>query len=345
MNILFGIQGTGNGHISRARVLAKYLKQHSINVTYLVSGRKKAKLFDMDSFGDFWHRQGLTFITQHGKVDYLKTVKENDILRFIHDVKTLPVEEFDLIITDFEPITAWAGRLKRKPVLGIGHQYAFGEHTPIAGESFLAKKIMQFFAPASNAIGLHWYPYNDNVLPPIIDTNICSTGTYEHVLVYLPFEDQASVCAVLNKISDVCFVQYAPELSDDRKGNVIQKVTSYESFKRDLTKASGVICNSGFELISECIHLGLPILTKPLNGQMEQHSNAFSLQQLKLALVINEISPDAISTWLAQHSLNKPTPIPDVAKHIAEYIAQGKWQECQQLSALLWQEATSSSCR
>lgn len=345
MNILFGIQGTGNGHISRARVLAKYLKQHNLSVTYLISGREKAQLFDMENFGDFWHRQGLTFITQNGKVNYLKTVSKNNFSNFIRDVNTLPVEDFDLIITDFEPITAWAGRLRKRPVLGIGHQYAFGKHTPIAGESFLAKKIMQYFAPASNAIGLHWHPYNDNVLPPIIDTNINSSGTNEHVLVYLPFEDQATVCAALNKVSDVRFVQYSPELSNGQKGNVIQRATSYASFKKDLTKARGVICNSGFELISECIHLGLPILTKPLNGQMEQHSNAFALQQLKLAIVVDTITPDAVSNWLAQHNLNKPSPIPDVAKHIAEYIAKGKWQECQQLGTLLWQEATSLSCR
>ena len=40
---------------------------------------------------------------------------------------------------------------------------------------------------------------------------------------------------------------------------------------------AGVVCNSGFELISECLQLGKTVLTRPVLGQMEQMSNAFAL--------------------------------------------------------------------
>lgn len=336
LNILFGIQGTGNGHISRARVLAKYLKQFKVNVTYLVSGRDKNKLFDMATFGDYWHRSGLTFATKNGKIDYIETVKTNKLIEFYRDVRTLPVENFDLIITDFEPVTAWAGKLAKKPTLGIGHQYAFGENTPLAGESFMAKWIMRNFAPAAHSIGLHWHPYSENVLPPIIDTSLTLDESGEHVLVYLPFENQIQVSSILNQIPQFQFIQYAPDLEDGQQGNVQLRQTSHDGFKKDLTRANAVICNSGFELISECLHLGLPILTKPLEGQMEQHSNALALQQLGYATIINQITQTNINHWLSTKPKGKEKPLPDVAKAIATWISDGVWQEHKELGKALW---------
>ncbi len=44
MNILYGIQGTGNGHVSRSRVMAKHFAERGANVTYLFSGREKKSI-------------------------------------------------------------------------------------------------------------------------------------------------------------------------------------------------------------------------------------------------------------------------------------------------------------
>ena len=342
MKILFGIQGTGNGHISRARILAKYLKAKEIQVTYLVSGRDKSQLFDMEVFGDFLHHDGLTFISKNGKIDYLSTFYKNSLLGFYRDILQLSLAEYDLVITDFEPITAWAAKQQNKPVLGIGHQYAFGENTPLAGESIMAKWIMRNFAPAATAIGLHWHPYSDNVLPPIIDTSLSKNNCKQHILVYLPFEDQQTVSSVLKQLPQYHFIQYSPELSNSEYGNISLRKTCHQGFKHDLTSATAVICNSGFELISECLHLGLPLLTKPLNGQMEQHSNALALQQLNYARVIKTINSTEIKQWLAQAQVNQAKPLPDVAKYIVDWLVAGHWQQkhnFKTLSQQLWNEA------
>ncbi len=47
MRILYGVQGTGNGHLSRARVVAKALAKHYIQVDYFFSGRQPEQFFDM----------------------------------------------------------------------------------------------------------------------------------------------------------------------------------------------------------------------------------------------------------------------------------------------------------
>ncbi|MGJ8693225.1 MAG: MJ1255/VC2487 family glycosyltransferase [Thalassotalea sp.] len=338
MKILYGIQGTGNGHISRARVLANKLARYpNLEITYLFSGRAKKDFFDMEAFGDFLHVAGLTFISKNGKIDHFSTAKQNNLLRFYQDIKSLNVEQYDLVITDFEPVTAWAAKTKNKPVLGIGHQYAFGENTPLAGDNYFTRLIMRKFAPAKHSFGLHWHPYSDNILPPIIDTDIVSSNENKHVLVYLPFEDQTQVTAMLTQIPNVNFVQYSPDLSNQTKANVETRTTNYLGFKKDLVAASAVICNSGFELISECLHLGLPILTKPLNGQMEQHSNALALQQLQHATVVKALTLENIARWCQEQIKPNAKPLPDVAGAIAHAIVNNQWRDAKPLSAQLWQ--------
>ena len=133
MKIFYGVQGTGNGHITRARVMAKELHQVGIEVTFQFTGRPADKYFDMEIFNDYQIRTGLTFNTDNGQVNYLKTARDLKPLTFISDIKSLDLSAYDLIISDFEPVTAWAARLQKKPVLGIGHQYAFNHKIPRAG--------------------------------------------------------------------------------------------------------------------------------------------------------------------------------------------------------------------
>ncbi|WP_448548599.1 MJ1255/VC2487 family glycosyltransferase [Thalassotalea fusca] len=340
MNILYGIQGTGNGHISRCRVMAKYLaEQPNVKVTYLFSGREKKKFFDMEVFGDYLHRDGLTFVTKAGKIDYLATLRKNNLIKFLRDIRQLDVSEYDLVITDFEPVSAWAAKNSGVPTLAIGHQYAFGSNTPLAGENFIAKMIMKYFAPAQQAFGLHWSNYDDNVLPPIIDVSLQKSLESGPVLVYLPFEDQQAITKLLNTFPAFEFVQYSQDLIDRQQGNVALRTTCHDGFKADLQRASGVICNSGFELNSECIHLGIPILTKPINGQMEQESNALAIEQLGLGKVMLEIDSDIISEWLNSKCQAKQMRTPDVALTLVEWILSDKRLSQRELSQQLWQSA------
>ncbi|WDE12966.1 MJ1255/VC2487 family glycosyltransferase [Thalassomonas haliotis] len=339
MKVLYGIQATGNGHISRCRIMAKYLKQQNIDVTYLVSGRAKQDLFDMEVFGDFQHRRGLTFVTNHGEVNYAATAINNNLVRFVRDIYTLDLTPYDVVITDFEPVTAWAGKLRNKTVIGIGHQYAFGHKTPVAGANPIAKMVMKYFAPAEISAGLHWHPFDETIFPPIIDTSLTPAEQDGSILVYLPFEDQRQVTRLLNRFHNQEFILYSPELEDKTVINVKQRKTCYAGFKRDLTKARGVICNSGFELISECLHLGLPILTKPIQGQMEQLSNAKSLNQLGYAQVMDTLDGEVITTWLQQLSPRQSRHFPDVAKALATWIASGDWQMPSSLVAQIWPTA------
>ncbi len=110
MKIFYGVQGTGNGHIARARLMAKELYAAGIEVDFLFSGRPAEKYFDMEIFNDYQLRSGLTFNSHQGKVDYFKTAYQANLGAFIHDIKNLDLSGYDLVIPDFEPISAWAAK-------------------------------------------------------------------------------------------------------------------------------------------------------------------------------------------------------------------------------------------
>lgn len=343
MKILYGVQGTGNGHISRSRLMAKALKAQGLEVKFLLSGRAKSALFDMEDFGAFWHRRGLTFCKKDGHIDHLSTVKNNNLWQFVNEARQLDLSAFDLIISDFEPVTSWAAKWQKREVLGIGHQYAFGKQTPRAKGDRLSHWLLNNFAPATQHIGLHWHRFEANILPPIIDTQIQSTPQPNLILVYLPFENQQKITKLLNQFTDFQFVQFSPELTAKQLGNVEQYPTSLAVFKHWLTQATAVICNAGFELISECLHLGLSILAKPMLGQLEQESNALALQQLGLAYCTNNINAMDVSSWLKSltDKNQKQICFPDVATALSQYIAAPNNQTIEQISAQLWHQVNN----
>src|ERR1044071_6619985 len=108
MNILFGIQGTGNGHLSRARDIYPELAKYG-NVDVLISGIQA----DVDlPYPVKYRYYGMSFIFgKSGGVDIWATAGKLRLRRLMRDVKELPVEKYDLVINDFEPVSAWACKL------------------------------------------------------------------------------------------------------------------------------------------------------------------------------------------------------------------------------------------
>ena len=83
MKILYGVQGTGNGHITRARVMASCFNKLGIDVDYVFSGRANKDYFDMHEFSDYKAYRGLSFSTENGQVKNLKTLKNMRICKLV----------------------------------------------------------------------------------------------------------------------------------------------------------------------------------------------------------------------------------------------------------------------
>lgn len=343
MKILYGVQGTGNGHLSRARAMDKALKKcKDINVDYLFSGRKREHYFDMESFGDFTCRSGLTFVTHAGKISPIATLRENNLRQLFKDIKQTNLSHYDLVISDFEPISAWAARRQNIPSLAIGHQYAFLHDIPKKGNNLLIDAVMKYFAPTDRQIGLHWHHFQQPILPPIVDLDHQSVQTVDNkIVVYLGFESTSSVTDLLSSFSQYEFFIYSPNIQHkESQGHLHLHPVDRDGFKRDLLSCNGVITNAGFELASEAISLGKKLLVKPLHGQMEQLSNAHALEKLSLGMTMQDLDKEVVSVWLTDF-LGKKVVYPDVPKALAEWVNSGMQESNEVLAKQLWQATHS----
>ena len=325
LSILYGVQATGNGHITRSREIVKTLKERGHHVEVIVSGRPASELWGMETFKPYHLFDGLTFKTRAGKVQKLSTILSSHPLTMIRDINEFCAAEIDLVISDFEPISARIARKHGIPSIGIGHQYAFQYQVPMASSNPFSKMFIQRFAPVDLGIGLHWHHYDAPILPPIIPSAPGADSINEgSILVYLPFESHPELMAQLRKVVDLDFILYSDQITPGYSGNVTIKPLSRETFPLDLQQVEGVICNAGFELPSEAISLGKKILVKPLRGQPEQESNAIALQNLKCGRRCDRISPEVIMNWYI-HEKGRGFIFPNIVPELVDWLEIGQW--------------------
>ncbi|MDX1639880.1 MAG: glycosyltransferase family protein, partial [Balneolaceae bacterium] len=185
MKILYGIQGTGHGHISRARELLPELGKHA-EVDVLVSGYNSS--LDLDNPVQYC-KYGISMTyDSNGGVSIVDTLRSLRPFRFITDIQSIPITEYDLVISDYEPVTAWAAKAEKIPCWAISHQAAFlSDRTPRpAKRSPVAEAILKHFAPAGRAVGFHYEAYDRFIEPPIIRSEILelSPRANHHIAVY-----------------------------------------------------------------------------------------------------------------------------------------------------------------
>ncbi len=338
MKIFYGIQGTGNGHITRGRIMARELHAANFEVTYQFTGRPQDKFFDMQVFNGYQWREGLTFSTHNGKINHLKTILQSKPLNFLRDINQLDLSGYDVVMCDYEPITAWAARQQNKKTVGISHQYAFQYNIPRAGNDPLSEAVMRNFAPVDIGIGLHWHHFDQPLLPPVIETSVnpklLQSGK---IVVYLPFEDQQRVIALLAPFKEFEFFIYAPEITPTLHQHIHTRLLSLTGFQRDLSDCAGIICNAGFELASESLQLGKKILVKPVHAQMEQISNAFALHTLGYGQMMHQLDPKTIGDWLYDNTAIRVT-YPNTAKYLVQWLKDGMPPVTQAWCEQIWSE-------
>ncbi|MDO5667180.1 MAG: glycosyltransferase family protein [Alcaligenaceae bacterium] len=336
MRILYGVQGTGNGHITRARVMLPALLAVGCEIDFVFSGRTNDAYFDMEMFGDYRAFKGFSFYSHQGAVNWFKTVTQAAPLSFLNDLRKLNVKDYDLVLTDFEPLTAWAAKLQGVPSVGLAHQYALCYPIPGTEGTPLLAQALKSFAPAKHYLGVHWAAYDAPIIPPLISMDHQqSTSEDDFILVYLPFEETEQVVPWLHKIPQQRFILYRKGNDSVQDKNVLLKPLSRENFPKDLAACAGVICNTGFGLCSEAMVLGKKIYTKALAKQVEQYSNGKILEDLNRAVVFKDFEKASLAQWL-EHPNPARAVFPPVADEVAAWLKEGNYTDSQALVDSLW---------
>ncbi len=283
MNILYGVNATGNGHISRSRITISELKKRGHNVTVLFSGRNVEDFFDLEEFRPYIIKKGFTFVFKKGKLNVFRTLLNVDLVQFVRDVFKIK-KEYDVVVTDFEPISAYSARKLGIHCIGIGHQYSFLKKIPKSFKMKLASLFfLRFYTPINSTISSHFYHFNQTILPPFIENGLKNQDAVPTMkntfLVYLAWEEQDQMISILNTIKGNEFIYYSSVDKEVQIANVTLKPFSNKHFKKDLIACNGLLTNAGFQLPAEAIYLGKKILCKPLLGQPEQEHNAKTLKK------------------------------------------------------------------
>ncbi|ABI40611.1 conserved hypothetical protein [Shewanella sp. MR-4] len=338
MRILYGVQGTGNGHLSRARVMAKALIEHNIQVDFLFSGRKPEHFFDMECFGEYRVQAGMTFATHSGRVNVSQTVRQNCSLSLLKDIQALDLSCYDLVLNDFEPVSAWAARRQGVPSIGISHQAALTHPVPKLGSTWFNELLLNYFAPVDVALGCHWHHFGFPILPPFVEVDASPIEHTHQILVYLPFEEADAIAEFFKPFTDYQFLVYHAKQPTAPLADHIQwHGFNRDGFKQHLASCGGVIGNAGFELASEALTLGKKLLVKPLIGQFEQLSNVAALQLLGAGDSMMSLDMGVVKRWLKAAS---PSPIayPQVGDALVKWICSGQWQHTAPLCDDLWSQ-------
>lgn len=286
MKILYAIQGTGNGHISRAREIVPLLQVHG-EVNLLISGTQAdVKLTQEIAY----QLHGFSFIFgKKGGVDHYETWKSMNLPRFISDMRKLPLKDYDLILNDFEPVTAWACKLKGIESVGLSHQASFQSNkVPKIKSVNWAQLVMKYYAPATHYVGFHFQEYDDFIHTPVIRSQIRNlrTSNLGHYTVYLPAVSDQMLLPILKQIPEVNWQIFSKHTRTSfTDGNVSVSPVNNEQFNTSLASCAGLFTGGGFEGPSEALFLGKKLLVVPMKFQYEQQCNAFALEEMGLPVI------------------------------------------------------------
>ncbi len=326
MNVLYAIQGTGNGHISRAREFIPILKQ-LVNLDVMVSGTSA----EVDPGHPIKFKfPGISYtFGKTGGVDYLDTLLNFQPTAFLNDVMQLDLSSYDLIVNDYEPVTAWACKRAGLPCIGLSHQAAFlSDKTPRpAVKNPATEWLFRYYAPTSSAVGFHYKAYDSFITTPVIRKEVRDLVPVKSnlITVYLPAYSEEILIPFFRQFNDYKWIIFSKHSKSVQKlDNIEVFPVNNQLYLKCLEASDGLLCGAGFEAPAEALYLGKRLLVIPMLGQYEQQCNAEALKQFDVSTAqrIDQGFADVLSDWLSKPR-HEPIHFPDESHQIIEKILSG----------------------
>jgi uncharacterized protein (TIGR00661 family) len=337
MKILYAIQGTGNGHLSRARDIIPILQLKG-DLDILVSGTQA----DLQlPYPVKYNLKGLSFIFgKNGGIDLFETYRKTRLKKLIREINKFPIEQYDLVINDFEPVSAWACYLKNKPCYALSHQAAVlnpGAPQPKRID-IVGRTILKRYAPAAHQFGFHFKRYSDNIFTPVIRAEVRQMVPVisEHYTVYLPSYSEKRLVRILSCIKDVEWQVFSKH---SKKSFTVKNVSinpiDNEKFLRSMAESRGVLTGAGFETPAEALYLKKKLMVIPMKGQYEQQCNAAALKEMGV-MVLKRLKikhVGKIKEWIMSSNIIE-VEYPDITSQIIDLICSKHEEESIEYSHL-----------
>jgi len=316
MRILYGIQLTGNGHLTRSIHIIRELKERGHDIDIITSGSSSQLRIPYEVKA---RKEGLSFFyDRNGGIDWFKTIKKLNFKKFLSEID-FDASGYDLVISDFEPVSAWSARRHKIKSIGIGNQYSLlSKNAPRpTNPNKISEQFIKRFAKCDHAIALGYERHDSFVHLPVVDERLAyeSASDEGFYLVYLPSIAAERLEEAFSKAGARCRI-YSPEVEKETES--LRKPDS-ERFRKDMISCSGIITASGFSTTSEALVLGKKLWSIPIRGQYEQICNAIALR--RIGIFTQDFSEESLLKWIREY---KPiryeweSPIADIADKIEE---------------------------
>ena len=343
-NILYGVNGEGAGHSTRAKEVLRHLvaQGHRVAVASFDRGLENLKKdFDVTEIYGF----RLAYV--NNRLRYKRTIAVNLITapqagKSLSRLNQLVDDaNVDLVVTDFEPLTCHVGHKRHLPVISIDNQHCLTNAVVSYPKRYrrdaaAAKIVTRLMTPRANAylvISFFTAPIrkrNTFLFPPLLRQEILKATPTEgdHVLAYVT--SPAPALARLLSSVRCRFIAYGFG-KEGNDGNIIYKKPSVNGFFADLVNSRAVIANAGFSLVTEALHLGKPYLGVPVSHQFEQIFNAYWLEKSGYGAYWEELNKERIESFLFN--------LPHYREALSQYPRQGNGALFQKLDALIAEHA------
>jgi uncharacterized protein (TIGR00661 family) len=307
MRVLYGIQCTGNGHITRSIDFVNELRKY-VRVDVVTSGADSdVKL----PFSVKYKLNGLSYyFGKNGSFDLLKTLFGNNVFRFVREINAIPVHYYDLVVSDFEPISAWAAKKHWVYCVALSNQAALVHSKVKKPKVFspISKLIIDFFCPSDKQYGLFYQKYSEDLyFPPIRSEVLSLQPTFgDYYVVYLPFYGEEKIVSFLKQFPNEKWKVFSKHAKKKTKIGTIEVMPiSQKAFLKSLEGCKGVICSAGFGTTSEALYLKKKLLVVPMKNQYEQLCNAYALSQNGVLSIKNlkKKNKEDILDWLSSNEI------------------------------------------
>jgi len=292
--IIYGVSGQGFGHAARSYETLMHLKKqgHQVVVLSYNQGAKfLKKYFRVINIPGF----GLNY--KDNKVVYWRTVYDN-AKTLITESKNWPkilkqVRRFkpDLIITDFEPLSANIAHLERLPLISIDNQHQLTNTKITVPKKYQRDFITDSLVVKTMVWGADYYLVTSFfktkitkpktfLFPPIVREPVAKLKPAIKNFIFV-YQNSSfdSLVDELRKVKQEKFVIYRNVTGDKTIDNVTIKDFSHQSLT-DMKNCKAIIGTAGLSLISEALWLKKPYFAIPVAHQVEQTLNALNLKKM-----------------------------------------------------------------
>lgn len=333
--ILYGVAGEGFGHSSRSELIGQRLVEAGHQVVFAAS-RKSYNYLKPTFNRKVQAVYGLSFHYHDGRVNPFKTVVQNitglrDGVPTNRRLFSKMANNFkpDLVISDFEPFSAWWAWANRVPCVSVDHEHLLtccelDKEPRFWRERMMAEAVTRgyhTFADAYVILNFFHTPLKNKratLVPPVVRKRVeqYRPETQEHIVMYSTDggrKMQEKLYDMVRPFSQHRFFIYG--FNEDRDlGNCVFKKTATESFLTDLSTCRGVIATAGFSLLSECLHFRKPMLLVPVHDQYEQILNAYYIEKLGLGHRTHKVCRNSIARFLREFDSLPEGSHPDIER-------------------------------